>query len=73
MHDHPNRRFEPGCGMCRYLDLQKQGFMRMVNALERKPHAVRKPKPLPPIVSCPKCHDWHRKGTHTYQADIWVC
>lgn len=66
-------KYNPSCPMCRFLDLQKQGFMRMVNATERKARKTKTPKPLPPIVSCPKCRDWHRQGKHTYQADIWVC
>lgn len=43
----------------RYVDLLKQGFMK----IGRKP--PRRPKKPKPIVTCDKCRDWHRQGKHT--------
>jgi len=44
----------------RFLDLQKQGFMRMAHG-EYKPRRVAAPKP---VMACAACLDWHRQGAH---------
>jgi hypothetical protein len=42
----------------RYVDLCKQGFMKMGRKEPRKVKHIE-------IVSCDKCRDWHEKGKHT--------
>jgi Fe-S-cluster-containing hydrogenase component 2 len=41
----------------RYVDLCKQGFMKMGRKEPKKVKHIE-------IVSCDKCHDWHEKGKH---------
>lgn len=43
--------------MARFLDLQKQGFMKPLKAKR-----VAKERP---IVACQACMDWHRQGKHS--------
>jgi hypothetical protein len=45
----------------RFLDLQKQGFMRAVSKIN-KPKKEKKPLVM---VACDFCCDWHYKGKHT--------
>jgi hypothetical protein len=47
---------KPTDPIARFVDLQKQGFMR--------PRKERKPKVVE-IVACDRCRDWHAKGKHT--------
>ena len=46
----------------RLADLMRQGFMKP----RRAPRVA---KPLPPIIACDDCLNWHRKGKHTATRD----
>jgi hypothetical protein len=43
--------------IARFVDLQRQGFMR--------PRKARKERKPVEIVACDRCRDWHPKGKHT--------
>jgi hypothetical protein len=48
---------DPCSPIVRFMDLQKQGFMRPVK--------VRKKKEQKPSIACDDCLNWHTKGRHT--------
>lgn len=54
-------KHNPTDSYSRFLDLQKQGFMRMVNNLP-KPKKIKTPLVM---VACNACKDWHYKNKHT--------
>jgi hypothetical protein len=57
------KQLSPADPARRFVDLQKQGFMRGI-----KPRRTAKPKPVPPTVACDGCMNWHPEGRHTANA-----